>query len=233
MTTTQAQSKQNDQELDEQQVIDYLIRHPEFFQQNAPLLADMQIPHDAGGAVSLIERQVSVLRARNKHFETKLREMVDAVHDNQRLNNSLQRLAINLFMVDGLDDVIGTVLDELRSELDSEFTVIKLLTQDRALLKKQSQRYIRADDEQLESFSRLIDEKRIQCGRLNQQQIQFLFGDAAGKVASGAVIPLSNADTFGVLALGSQDEQRYHPGMGTEFLQQLSSLVSAAIKPHL
>jgi uncharacterized protein YigA (DUF484 family) len=123
--------------------------------------------------------------------------MVDAVHDNQRLNNSLQRLAINLFMVDGLDDVIGTVLDELRSELDSEFTVIKLLTQDRALLKKQSQRYIRADDEQLESFSRLIDEKRIQCGRLNQQQIQFLFGDAAGKVASGAVIPLSNADTFG------------------------------------
>jgi len=233
VTTTQARSKQNEQEVDEQQVIDYLMAHPDFFQQNAPLLADMEIPHDAGGAVSLIERQVSILRQKNRHFETKLREMVDAVHDNQRLNNSLQRLATNLFMVDGLDDVIGTVLDELRNELDSEFTVIKLLTTDKALLKKQAQRYIRANDKQLESFSKLIDEKRIQCGRLSEQQIHFLFGEEAGKVASGAVIPLSNAETFGVLALGSQDEQRYHPGMGTEFLQQLASLVSAAVKPHL
>ena len=233
MTTTQAQSEQNDQGLDEQQVIDYLMEHPDFFKENAPLLADMEIPHEAGGAVSLIERQVSILREKNKHFEAKLRDMVDAVHDNQRLNHSLQRLAINLFMVDGLDDVIGTVLDELRNQLDSEFTVIKLMTADKSLLKKQSQRYIKSDDKRLQSFSRLIDEKRIQCGRLTEDQIHFLFGDEADKVASGAVIPLSNAETFGVLALGSQDEQRYHPGMGTEFLQQLSSLVSAAIKSHL
>ena len=231
--TTQAQSKQNDQGVDEQQVIDYLMEHPDFFQQNAPLLADMDIPHEAGGAISLIERQVSVLRQKNKHFEAKLREMVDAVHDNQRLNNSLQRLAINLFMTDGLDDVIATVLDELRNELDSEFTVIRLMSTDRALLKKQAQRYMKADDPQLKSFSRLLDEKRIQCGRLSEEQIHFLFGDEADKVASGAVMPLSDAETFGVLALGSQDPQRYHPGMGTEFLQQLASLVSAAIKPHL
>lgn len=231
--TTQAQSKQNDQGVDEQQVIDYLMEHPDFFKQNAPLLADMDIPHEAGGAISLIERQVSVLRQKNKHFEAKLREMVDAVHDNQRLNNSLQRLAINLFMTDGLDDVIATVLDELRNELDSEFTVIRLMSTDKALLKKQAQRYMKADDPQLKSFTRLLDEKRIQCGRLSEEQIHFLFGDEAEKVASGAVMPLSDAETFGVLALGSQDQQRYHPGMGTEFLQQLASLVSAAIKPHL
>ena len=231
--TTQAQSKQKEQELDEQQVIDYLMEHPDFFKQNAILLADMDIPHDAGGAVSLIERQVSILREKNRHFEAKLREMVDAVHDNQRLNNSLQRLAINLFMVDGLDDVIATVLEELRSELDSEFTVIKLITKDKALLKKQPGRYIKTDDVQLDSFSRLVEEKRIQCGRLTEDQIHFLFGDEAAKVASGAVVPLCNADTFGILALGSQDEQRYHPGMGTEFLQQLSDLVSAAVKQHL
>ena len=231
--TTQVQSKQADQAVDEQQVIDYLMEHPEFFKENAPLLADMDIPHEAGGAVSLIERQVSVLREKNKHFEAKLREMVDAVHDNQRLNNSLQRLAINLFMVDGLDDVIATVLDELRNELDSEFTVIRLMTDDPGLLKKQAQRYIKSDDAPLQSFSRLLDEKRIQCGRLTEDQIHYLFGEQADKVASGAVMPLSNADTFGILALGSQDEQRYHPGMGTEFLQQLASLVSAAIKSHL
>lgn len=231
--TTQAQSKDNDQGLDEQQVIDYLMTHPDFFKQNAPLLVDMEIPHEAGGAVSLIERQVSILREKNRHFEDKLREMVDAVHDNQRLNHSLHRLAINLFMVDGLDDVIGTVMEELRSQLDSEFTVIKLITDDKSLLKNQPARYIKRNDSQLELFSRLIDEKRIQCGRLSESQIHFLFGEEANKVASGAVVPLCNADTFGILALGSQDEQRYHPGMGTEFLQQMSDLVSAAIQHHV
>jgi hypothetical protein len=231
--TTQVQSKQNEQELDEQQVIDYLIGHPDFFKQNALLLADMQIPHESGGAVSLIERQVSILRERNRQFEARLRDMVDAVHDNQRLNNSLHRLAVNLFMADGLDDVIAIVMEELRSQLDSEFTVIRLLSDDGKLLKNQPERYLPGNDPKLELFPRLIDEKRIQCGRLSEEQINFLFGDEADKVASGAVAPLCDTDTFGILALGSQDEQRYHPGMGTEFLQQLSDLVSAAVKHHL
>ncbi len=230
--TTQVQSKQNDQELDEQQVIDYLIEHPDFFNQNALLLADMSIPHESGGAISLIERQVSLLRERNRQFEARLRDMVDAVHDNQRLNNSLHRLAINLFMADSLDDVIAIVMEELRGHLDSEFTVIRLLSRDKKLLKNQPERYLPGDHPKLELFSRLIDEKRIQCGRLSDEQIRFLFGDEANKIASGASVPLCDAETFGILALGSQDEHRYHPGMGTEFLQQLSDLVSAAVKHH-
>jgi uncharacterized protein YigA (DUF484 family) len=231
--TTHAQSKQNAPQLDEQQVIDYLMEHPDFFKDNALLLAEMEVPHQAGGAVSLIERQVAILREKNGHFEAKLREMVDAVHDNQRLNNSLHRLAINLFGCPALDDVIGTVIEELRSQLDSEFTLVRLLTDDKALLKKHPERYLDAADPQLDLFKKLIVDQRIQCGRLTDEQIHFLFGDDADKIASGALAPLTDGDSFGILALGSQDEQRYHPGMGTEFLQQLSDLVSAAVKSHL
>ena len=229
--TTQAQSKENDNVVDEQQVIDYLMSHPDFFQHNQLLLADMEIPHEAGSAVSLIERQVSLLREKNRHFESKLREMVDAVHENQRLNNSLQRLAINLFMVDGLDDVIATVIDELRDKLNSEQTVIRLFTNDAKRVEQQPDRYVMKSDDTLPS--KLVDEKRIQCGRMSDEQIAFLFREDADKVRSGALIPLANADTFGFIGLGSSDEQRYHPGMGTEFLQQLAELASAAIKPHV
>ena len=231
--TTQVSAKQSDSLVEEQQVIDYLIANPDFFVNNAYLLADMVIKHNSGTAVSLIERQVSLLRERNAHFENKLNEMVDAVHDNQRLNISLQRLAINLFMVDGLDDIIATIDDEIRNNLNTDFFSIHLITQDAKLAEQQAGRYVFIDDERLESFRSVIEEKRIQCGRLNDEQAEFLFETGLDQLGSGAVVPIADADIYGLIGLGSKNEQHYHPGMGIDFLQQLSDLVSAAIKPHL
>ena len=231
--TTQANAKQDDSLVDEQQVIDYLIENQDFFVKNGYLLADMAIPHESGTAVSLIERQVSLLRDRNSHFENKLHEMVDAVHDNQRLNSSLQRLAINLFMVDGLDDIIATVDEEIRNQLNTDFFGIRLITDDPALAEQQAERYVYLGDERLESFSKLIDEKSIQCGRMTDEEVQLFFDSGSEQVGSGAVVPIADAETYGLLGLGSEDEQRYYPGMGTDFLKQLADLVSAAIKTHL
>jgi len=231
--TTQANAKQTESLIDEQQAIDFLIANPDFFVKNAHLLADMDIRHEAGSAVSLIERQISLLRGRNSHFENKLNEMVDAVHDNQRLNASLQRLAINLFMVDGLDDIIATIDDEIRNNLNTDFFSIILITKDAELADKQAERYVFAGDKRLEDFRVSIDEKRIQCGRFTDEQAQLFFAAEFEKIGSGAVVPIADAETYGLIGLGSKDEQHYHPGMGTDFLQHLSSLVSASIKPHL
>ena len=231
--TNQVSATQNDSVVDEQEVIDYLIATPDFFVNNAYLLTDMVIQHNSGSAVSLIERQVSLLRERNAHFENKLNEMVDAVHDNQRLNISLQRLAINLFRVDGLDDIIATIDDEIRNNLNTDYFGIRLITHDETLVEQQPERYVHTDDERLESFRASTDEKRIQCGRLNTEQAEFFFDADLEQLGSGAVVPIADAEIYGLIGLGSQNEQHYHPGMGTDFLQQLSDLVSAAIKPHL
>jgi len=231
--TTQANAKQTESLVDEQQVIDFLIANPDFFIKNAHLLTDMDIRHETGTAVSLVERQISLLRGRNSHFENKLNEMVDAVHDNQRLNASLQRLAINLFMVDGLDDIIASIDDEIRNNLNTDFFSIVLITEDADLVEQQAERYVHVDDERLEEFRASIDEKRIQCGRFTTEQAQLFFASESEKPGSGAVVPIADAETYGLIGLGSKDEQHYHPGMGTDFLQHLSDLVSASIKPYL
>ncbi|MFW2372782.1 MAG: DUF484 family protein, partial [Gammaproteobacteria bacterium] len=120
MSTIQIQSKATINTVDEEQVIEYLLQHPEFFDANGLLLADIEIPHQSGQAVSLIERQVSVLREKNETYEKRLHDMVDAVHDNQRLNMSLQRLAIALLKADSQQDIIDAISDELIGKLDTD-----------------------------------------------------------------------------------------------------------------
>jgi len=221
---------------DEQQVADYLISHPDFFLENDLLLNDLKIPHESGGAISLVERQVALLRDKNQHFEDRLRDMVDAVHDNQRLHDSLQRLSINLFAADSLDDILGVVDDEIRHKLGTDFVYFRLTT-DAMPVETEStgghHTYVDRSDEVLALFDGLIETKQIQCGLFTQQQIDQLFMEDAPEVASMAIIPVSDAGISGIIALGSQDERRYHEGMGTDFLTSLSDLISAAMKSQL
>ncbi len=219
---------------DEDQVVSYLIENPDFFLRHSLLLNDLEIPHESGGAVSLVERQVTVLREKNSHFESKLREMVDAVHDNQRLHVSLQRLAVSLFEADGMDDVMGIIDNELRHKLGTDFVYFRLASdQAISLSDEQSHTYVDSDDEVLQVFMPLIEKKRIQCGRLTESQIAMLFMDDAPEVKSAAVIPIEGRGVRGIVALGSSDEQRYHPGMGTDFLSSLADLIGAAMRSQL
>jgi len=72
MTTGQARGiKQGG--LNDLSVAEYLQTYPDFFERNGPLLAKLRLPHlrDAGATVSLVERQVEVLRERNQSLERK------------------------------------------------------------------------------------------------------------------------------------------------------------------
>lgn len=220
---------------EEQQVVDYLMSNPDFFLDHAPLLHDLQIPHESGAAVSLVERQVLALREKNQEFENKLREMVDAVHDNQRLHVSLHRLAISLFAADSLDDMLGIVDDELRHKLGTEFVYFRLTTEKNMEISssEDGHTYVSQDDKLLQSFDKQIVEKRIQCGRFSEDQISQLFMQDDSEVKSAALIPISDAGIKGIIALGSTDEQRYHPGMGTDFLTSLADLISAAMQSYI
>jgi len=231
----QAEQSKGNSMPEEKQVVDYLMSHPDFFLEHAPLLHDLQIPHESGGAVSLVERQVLALREKNQEFENKLRDMVDAVHDNQRLHVSLQRLAVSLFAADSLDDMLGIVDDELRHKLGTDFVYFRLTTQEPMELSsdEKGHTYVAQDDELLESFSKLIEEKRIQCGRFSEEQITALFMQDDSEVKSAALIPISDAGIKGIIALGSTDEHRYHPGMGTDFLTSLADLISAAMQSYI
>ncbi len=60
-----------------------------------------------------------------------------------------------------------------------------------------------------------------------------LFGEAAAHLRSFSYMPLRDSETFGLLALASEDAQRFYPEMGTLYLKRLGELVSASIARHL
>jgi uncharacterized protein YigA (DUF484 family) len=70
---------------------------------------------------------------------------------------------------------------------------------------------------------------RPRCGQVRDSQRDFLFGSESGSVGSVALVPLISDMPLGLLALGSHDRERFHPGMSTDFLAQLGELISDAL----
>jgi uncharacterized protein YigA (DUF484 family) len=231
--STQAQKKQQETLDTEQQLLELLKDFPDILVRNPSLLAELEIPHESGEAISLIERQVGVLRDKLRISDKRLRELMDIARSNERLAESRHRLAINLLGSHDLDDVISIVLDELGNELGADFAVIRLITDDSDRLNDKPELFIDKNIAELNAFSTMLDNRKPVCGRCTDEQSDFLFGDDAGQIGSAAVIPLAAGAKLGLLGLGGKDERRFSIAMGTEFLSQIGELVSAALAVHL
>ncbi len=47
-----------------------------------------------------------------------------------------------------------------------------------------------------------------------------------------ALVPLGEKGSIGLLALGSTDRDRFHPGMSTEFLARMADLIADSLVPN-
>lgn len=213
-----------------QEVEDYLRAHPDFFDRRHALLVELSVPHPAHGAVSLIERQVELLRERNRQLEAKLVDLVAVARENEALSSRLHRLALALMDSEDINDVVNTTVDLLRNEFPATPVVVRVLTAAGEMEAVPSEHFMdAATAERL--FDKLYIGHRPVCGALDPEQKAYLFGEVA--VRSAVLVPLSDGRRLGVLALGSLEFNRFHHGMGTLFLGHLGELVSRAIKGHL
>jgi uncharacterized protein YigA (DUF484 family) len=227
------QHAHEDMLADELQLISLLKQHPDILLRHPNLMLELEIPHPTDGAVSLIERQVFMLRDKLKAHEKRLRGLMDIARDNERLANSRHRIAVNLLGAHDLNDVISSVLDELGNELKADFVAVRLLTDDTELLAQKPDLFVSRKDESLAAFSTMLKHHNPVCGRSTSEQKAFLFGADASIVASAAVIPLVAGADLGLLGLGGREAGRFTRSMGTEFLTQIGEIVSAALAVHL
>jgi len=227
--STQAQSNSNVL-IKEKQVEDYLWEHPDFFQHNLDLLETLHVPHPSGVAISLVERQLSLFRERNQLLENRLHDLISAARENETLVSRLHHLALELMHADCLDAAVATCHDILRGEFNADNVVLRLIGEGE---NSEGLHFIPAKDRSLKHFDALFEKRMPICGRLRPKQQLFLFGERGTIIKSAVLIPLYETRNIGVLALGSEDENRFHPGMGTLFIGYLGELVSRALAKYV
>lgn len=227
--STPRQSTSPESTIEAADIAAYLKDHPDFFEQYPQILALMRVTHaDTGGAISLIERQVSVLRENNKSLERKLVELVQIARANEQLSRQLHDFASELLGTKSLSDVIAVAQDKIRELFNTDFVTLRLLD---AISDDFT---IAMDEEIIESlFDELLNNNKPVCGRLGAQQSEFLFAGNAGEIKSAALIPLHAAGPLGLLALASRNPQQFNPAMGGLFLSHLADLVSSALSVHV
>lgn len=220
-------------ELDEQTVAEYLRCHPDFFADKSALLADLRVPHIAGGAISLVERQVAVLREHNSSVQKQLDELIQIAHDNDHLNTLLHRLTLQLMQTDGLVPLLDIFTRHLRRDFSADLVAVLLLAPPRDAAFAGRAEFVTDADAFRGPFQRLLSAGKPHCGYLKPEQLQLLFNEQAESVASSAVLPLGAAGSIGLLAIGSADHDRFHTGVDTAFLSRMAEIVATTLRGHL
>jgi uncharacterized protein YigA (DUF484 family) len=220
-------------EVDEAAVASYLAATPEFFDRHAQLLAKIRLPDSRGGAstVSLLERQVEVLRERNRQLERKVKDFVDVARENDALGTRVLAMARRLIAVRDRAAVIAAIEAALREDFGAGQSVL-VLTAARAPAGIAESRFLRivpAEAADLRSFETLFSAGKPRCGQLRDSQREFLFGADAAEIGSVALVPLGPKGSLGLLACGSNDSQRFNPTMSTDFLAHIGELIAAAL----
>jgi uncharacterized protein YigA (DUF484 family) len=233
MTTSHARGIKPDV-LTDTTVADYLLTYPDFFERNSQLLTKLRLPHvrDVAATVSLVERQVEVLRERNQSLERKLKELVDVARANDALADRIHRLCQRLIPARTLAESISAIETSLREDFDAMNSVLVLFIEEARTLEPQMGRFLRVAnpvDEDMRTFDSLMSSGKPRCGQVRDAQRDYLFGLDSVAIGSVALTPLGQKGALGILAIGASDAERFHPGMSTEFLLRIGELVTYAL----
>jgi uncharacterized protein YigA (DUF484 family) len=231
MTTSQARGMKHEA-LSDASVAEYLQTYPDFFERNGALLAKLRLPHlrDAKSTVSLVERQVEVLRERNQSLERKLKELVEVARANDTLADRIHRLSQRLIRARTLLDTVHALDASLREDFDARNAVLVLFLEEARAL--DGGRFLKAanpSDAEMKGFESLLQSGKPRCGQVRDAQRDFLFGKDSIEVGSVALTPLGAKGGVGMLAIGASDAERFHPGMSTDFLTRIGELAAYAL----
>lgn len=224
---TSAETELNEA-LSPEQVAAYLRANPDFFVAQDELLAELRIPHESGKAISLLERQVVVLRERGHEARKKLGSLLENARDNDQLFDVTRNLVLSLLRARDATEVAEITQDQL-SELGSVDACEIILVAKPGLRVADGVRT--ENGEKLASeFSDVFRLRRTHCGAIDKDSIAKLFGANAAKVGSTALCPIMHdSEIIALLALGNQSEDYFNTSLDTLFLDFVGHVVGAIL----
>lgn len=208
--------------ISEEQVRDFLKENPDFFLEHADVLEGMEVPHDCGSASSLVEYQSKRLRDQLDKSRRRLNQLVSVARQNELIAGKITELTLELMTAESVDQAALIMERCVKDQFEADAVSLWLIGDGES----ERARFIKPDHKDLKAFENFVDEPKPLCGRLTKAQRELLFNEDQ-LVGSLVLLPLRNKEKlYGMVAIGSQSDVRFHPGMALDFLYQMSALLS-------
>ncbi|MBM4202753.1 MAG: DUF484 family protein [Gammaproteobacteria bacterium] len=209
--------------LDDAAVEQWLRQHPGFFLSRSALISELQLPHESGSAVSLIERQVRILRDRNVTMRKRLNELLQAARDNDTLFAKTRSLTLTLLDVSSWQELNEVLATNMLIDFEADYVCCHLQGADPRL------DYISGSDDELPTTA-LNPGNQAVCMALREDEMKRLFPlqspDTAGSVV---FIPILRSSLQGCLVVGSRDPSRFSADMETLFVRYIGDVLSRTV----
>ncbi len=218
------------QGITEDEIANYLVHTPGFFERNAQLLASIQLTSPHGQrAVSLQERQMEMLRDKIRGLEKRIIEMIRHSQENEAIADRLHRWVRATMLAHDNAALPEVLVETLRHEF--------LIPQVAVRVWGTAEQALRAEVAALPCAEAVSEDARSFAASLGQPYCGLNSGFEASKwledsahITSLALIPLHHGgECYGLLVLGSPDATRYTADMGVDFLLQVGDIASAAM----
>jgi uncharacterized protein YigA (DUF484 family) len=213
------------QHLDSATVAAYLQNNPDFFNEQVELLANIHLTSPLiGKAISLHERQIEIMRGKNKALEIRIAELVRIARENDVLMHRIQEWTRAILKAEKNEDRAETIVSGLQSVFSIPHATLRLWHLDASYTTAWFSRDVS------EAIRILTDGMQAPyCGKNDDFEASRWFGEDIA-IKSIALIPLkTDAAPFGLLVLGSPDETRFRADMATDFLSEIAKTASTAL----
>lgn len=212
--------------LNAMEVASYLRRHPEFLRDFPDIALTLLVPREQGTTTSLASYQLEVLRDKNRELSQRLHDLVEIAHENEQLMVRVHSLTVALMRENTLAGSVRCVVASLTEDFHTDLVRLVLFRKDAALPTAPWLVLRPEGAASMPAFAEFIKRNEPLCGRLQPEKLEALFADHAREVRSAVLLPI---DGVGMLAIGSHDEARFHPGMGTVFLKLIAQATASAV----
>jgi uncharacterized protein YigA (DUF484 family) len=203
---------------DADQVAAFLLLNPDFLESHPQVFEALDVPHPTGGAVSLVERQVAVLREHNRALTGRLDAVIEAARQHDEQYRKLLDLATALAACADLPALLHALSLHLRRDFGVDALRVLSSRADAA-----ASPLVRSLD--ASAFGGVDALARARC--IAPGDVPAMRSELDDTTASAALLPLAAGDVPAVLLIGAHDAERFSPELGTLLLERLSRLAGA------
>ncbi len=217
--------------LIDKDVAAYLLANPDFFVDRDRLLLKIQVPHKSKGTISLVEKQLDVIRDRQKKTRRQLKEFVENAERNKEIFDKSRKLILSMMAAKQSSEFFAALEKGLKRDFGCKANSLVVFGKPKQINHFTS----RIPAESARKYvGALMQSKVPTLGTLRPREQDFLFQDQSEKVKSAAVLTIRDKNKhLGMLAIGSSDMEYFTADMDTLFINFIAETLGKLLPQHL